>query len=70
MRRRISGLIAHVGVWNAFSVRNRTADACRSREIGVKSTPCWPMFFCWELKPPTIAATWFISVAHCPSIRP
>ena len=54
---RISALIAHVGVWNAFSLRNLTAPACLSRAIGLKSRPCWPMFFCCELNPPTIAAT-------------
>ena len=57
IRRRMSGLIAHVGVWNALSLRNLTAPACFSRAIGWKITPCWPTCFCCELKPPTIAAT-------------
>ena len=63
-------MIIHDGVWKAFSSRYFTAAACFTRGTGVNSTPAWPMFFCCELNPPTIAATWPISSAHWPSSRP
>ena len=48
MRRRMSVRIRNAGVAKAFSLRNFTAAACRSRETGVKITPACPPAFCCE----------------------
>jgi hypothetical protein len=69
MRRRTSVRNRNVGVANAFSLRNLTAAAWRSRGSGVKFTPCWPPDFCCELNPPTMGTTWFNSRVHWPMSR-
>ena len=53
IRRRISGRIMNIGVWNALSSRNFTASACLALGTVANRTPCWPMCFCCDVNPPT-----------------
>ena len=68
--RRMFSSSSHVGVVYALSSRNCNASFWRLGSTLRHTAPFWPTNFSCLYSAPMMRATWPISVAHCPTVRP
>ena len=58
IRPRVGWSIIQVGVWNACSLRKRTAACCRAFGMMVKGAGSWSVARRVQSIPPTMVVTW------------